>query len=334
MDKTRELIYIFFVARTPQDPAQSSPRSQQKSFSRYLPVNSEALRWEIHCNDAGFSRVPAGSSYPLVPEDHPRSHAATVVTGRVLEEFQVVYITAGRGVFECENQGEVHVSAGDAFILFPGVRHRYQPLREIGWHEYWVGFSGEHPHRLWRNGVFSPRQSLYSIGFQQEVLADFEQIIQLCRRQTPGFQVRMGALVLQLLAHIHAIETTSRTSAGDSSRIHEARQIMLDHLDTGMSVEDIAVRAGVGYNDLLSLFRQYTGLTPYQYFLQMRIHRAKELLKNRNISVKEVAAIMNFENQYYFSRIFHRKTGMSPTEWRQGLGSMHNPVYEDGPPGQ
>lgn len=288
------------------------------SFSRYLPVNAEALRWEIHCNDAGYAQVPAGVSYPVVPEDHPEDYASTVVSGRILSEFQVVYITAGRGVFECERIERVEVGAGDVFILFPGIRHAYHPLREVGWHEYWVGFSGEHAYRLWHNGLFRPERPVHHIGLNHEVMADYEQIVRLCRQQTPGFQVRLGALVLQLLAHIHAIESSSRTATGDSDLVQQARRIMQEHLDAGIEVEAIATQVGVGYTRLLEIFRQYTGLTPYQYFLQLRMHRAKELLQNTGLSIKEVAALMNFENQYYFARLFRKKTGMSPSQWRRG----------------
>lgn len=203
-------------------------------------------------------------------------------------------------------------------ILFPGVRHAYHPVREIGWHEYWVGFSGEHAHRLQRNGLFTPERAIQHVGLNHEIMADYEQIVRLCRQQTPAFQVRLGALVLQLLAHIHAIETSSRTAVGDSELVHKARRIMQENLDAGIEVEAIARQVGVGYTHLLEIFRQYTGLTPYQYFLQLRMHRAKALLHNTRLSVKEIAARMNFENQYYFARLFKKKTGMSPTQWRNG----------------
>jgi AraC-like DNA-binding protein len=68
---------------------------------------------------------------------------------------------------------------------------------------------------------------------------------------------------------------------------------------------------------LLRTFRRYTGLTPYQYFLQMRIHRAEELLKTPDVRVKEVAARLNFDNQYYFARFFKKKTGLTPSEWHR-----------------
>jgi AraC-like DNA-binding protein len=293
--------------------------TQRNSFSRYLPVNSEAIRWEIHCNDAGYSTVPPGADYPLVPEDHPKDYAANVATGRVLQEFQAIYITSGRGYFECERMGKCRVSAGDVVLLFPGVRHAYRPSRETGWHEYWVGFSGEHAYRLWHNGLFTPERSIHHIGLKQELTADYEQVVGLCRQQTPGFQIRLGALVLQLLAHIHAIESAARTDSGHSELVERARAEMQRHVDEGIDVSVIAKAVGVGYTRLLETFREYTGLTPYQYYLQMRIHRAKELLQNPNLSVKEAAAALNFENQYYFSRIFKKKTGITPSEWKRSV---------------
>ena len=174
----------------------------RQNFARYLPVNEEALRWEIYCNDAGYTNVPAGSEYPPNPSQHPRSYASKVATGRVLREFQVVYITSGGGVFNDRIHGERPIKAGDIFLLFPGVWHSYHPNKETGWQEYWSGFAGAHADRLHRNKLFDPANPIHHIGINQEIIADYEQIVQLCREQPPAFQIRLGALVMLLLAHI------------------------------------------------------------------------------------------------------------------------------------
>jgi AraC-like DNA-binding protein len=313
MDILSHLIYFFFVAE------------HKTSFSRYLPVNAEALRWEIHCNDAGYTQVPPGADYPLTPRDHPREYAATVTTGRVLREFQVVYISTGSGWFEDGTAERRSIVAGDIFMLFPGIRHAYCPNPETGWHEYWVGFSGIHAERLFRKGIFEPTSPIHHIGLNQEIMADYEQIVRFCRQQTPGFQVRLGALVLQLLAHIRSSEMSLQTAHGDSELVQTARSVMQLRVHDGVDVGQIAAEIGVGYTRLLEIFRQYTGLTPYQYFLQLRIHRAKELLQEPHLSVKEISARMNFENQYYFSRLFKKKTGYSPTQWRAGFEDEQPP---------
>ncbi len=290
--------------------------SHVNTFSRYLPVNTEALLWEIYCNDAGYAQVPPGANYPMEPEKHPRAYAANVVTGRILREYQVVYITSGKGWFVNDLSGKHNIKAGDIFMLFPGVKHSYCPLADTGWQEYWVGFSGEHADRLFKNGLFNLEKPVHHMGLNQEIMVDFEQIIRFCRQQPPGFQVRLGAMVLQLLAHIHTSKLSSQTTQKDSELVQMARAVMQLHIDEGIEINQIAKELGVGYTYLLGIFRQYTGLTPYKYFLQLRIHRAKDLLENPSLSIKEVSAKMNFENQYYFSRIFKRKTGCAPSQWR------------------
>ena len=297
---------------------------QDKSFSLYLPVNPEALKWEIYCNDAGFSSVPPGANYPLNPREHPKEYADTVVTGRILVEFQAVYIVRGTGRFWAEQFGSCDISAGDLMLLFPGVKHAYSPYKETGWDEYWVGFAGDHAHRLWQNGLFGPERALHHIGVQVELISDFEEILLLCREQSPGFQIRLGALVLQLLSHIHAIEQKQKTGDQDSEAVRKARKIMQTKLDSDLDMKELAAELGMNYTYLLEAFRKYTGLTPYQYFLQLRIHHAKTLLQDPSLSIKEVAWKLRFENQYYFSRLFRKKTGLSPSEWRTALKLNRN----------
>jgi len=304
MDKISFMIYIFSVSK------------RQCEFSRYLPVNNEALRWGIYCKDAGYSQVPPGADYPLIPENHPKHYAEKVKTGRILREFQMVYITSGTGWFEDSIKGRRDIGAGNMLILFPGVKHAYSPYKETGWQEYWVGFAGLHANRLRDNGLFDPANPIHYIGINQSIMADYEQIVQFCREQTPGFQVLLGVMVLQLLAHLHVSEISSKTSHKDSELVQTARVIMQLHLEDGIEVERIAEELSVSYMHLLKIFRQYTGLTPYQYYLQLRVYRAQELLQQTRFSVKEVAVTMNFDNQYYFSRFFKKKTGMTPTECR------------------
>jgi AraC-like DNA-binding protein len=101
---------------------------------------------------------------------------------------------------------------------------------------------------------------------------------------------------------------------------------MQEHVDEGLSMDEIVARVGVGYTRALGIFRQYTGLTPYQYYLQLRMHRARELLRRPGVTVKEVAVQMNFENQYYFSRLFKKKTGLTPTEWQRRCSIADRPA--------
>jgi AraC-like DNA-binding protein len=306
MDKIPDVIYFFLAMR-----------SGKNQYSHYLPVNREALLWEIFCKDAGMGHTLPGEPYPAAPGKHPRAYADSVTTGRTLREYQAVYITSGGGWLNDAVNGRQEIRAGDIFMLFPGIEHSYSPDPATGWREYWVGFDGPHARRLEANGLFSPQKTVFRIGLDEALMGDYEQIIQLCRHQPSGFQVVLGVKILQLLAHLHLSEKAVAAGDSETDLIRSARSIMQLRLESGIEMYDLAKEVGVSYLHLLSVFRLHTGLTPYQYFLQLRIYKAQELLQDPKLSIKEIAEIMNFDNQYYFSRIFKHKTGMSPLQWRE-----------------
>ena len=291
-------------------------------FSSYLPLNETARQWEIYCHDVGFTTVPPDSPYPLVPSHHPREYAATVTTGRVLNLFQLVYITSGSGVFWSEKTGSVAVNPGTVFVLFPGVRHAYHPDSSTGWVEEWIGFGGPHARRLWDNGILDDEHPIFNIGVHQDVVAMFDSAVSLCREQTPGFQIRLGSLVLQIVASVPALHRYEQQQHASGEIIRRARYLMQQRLESGISVEEIASACSLSYGQLRRVFHEYTGLTPYQYFLQLRIHRAKEMLSEPGVQVKEVAARLQFENQYYFARLFRKKTGLTPSQWREQISAI------------
>ncbi|MBL4676609.1 MAG: helix-turn-helix transcriptional regulator [Mucilaginibacter sp.] len=79
----------------------------------------------------------------------------------------------------------------------------------------------------------------------------------------------------------------------------------------------------VGYSWFRKAFKSYTGLSPGQYYIQLKIERAKELLNNPEIPIKQIAYDLRFDNYYYFSKMFKEKTGTAPTYYRnRALGLL------------
>jgi AraC-like DNA-binding protein len=288
------------------------------SRSRYLTYSDRDRNWEVYATCVGESHLLPGSPYPLAPEDHPEQYLKDwAQKGRSLHEFQVHYISSGEGVFTSRITGEIPLEEGSIFLLFPGISHWYSPLEESGWHGYYIGFLGPYPERLLTTGFIDPEEPVFHVGLHASIIEDFQEALEIAERQLPGFQVRLGSLVMTILARTLSYNWQKHQGSETELIIERARAILEDNIKQNIDIHDVSADLGIDYYKFRHLFKEYTGLSPYQYFLQLKINKAKILLEDLSRSVKEIAYDLNFENPYYFSRMFKKKTGVSPQTWRE-----------------
>ena len=84
------------------------------------------------------------------------------------------------------------------------------------------------------------------------------------------------------------------------------------------AIADLIEQSGLSPGYFHQVFKQCTGLTPCQYRLQFQMSRAKELLHDSSLTVKQIARTVQFSNAEQFVRIFKKKVGLTPTEYRRG----------------
>jgi len=287
-----------------------------KKFYKYLTIGDEDKRWGIYLTGAGHITVDKKTEYPLV--DDPSHHYFHWSTGRRLSDYQVLYITKGKGVFESEITGTQKINAGDIFILFPGIWHRFKPDEDSGWDEYWVEFNGELVQHYRSNEFLNPDNPVITAGIQEDIVRNYLQVIHLMKEEKPGFQYIASGIIVQILGQIFASKKY-RPFEGKTieNQIRQAKLMILENLHLPLTQEKIAESVGMGYSLFRKKFKEYTGVSPAQYQIQLRINRAKDLLITTNHSFKELAHEMGFESIDYFFRLFKQKTGFTPSEFRE-----------------
>ena len=150
--------------------------NDQTSLARCTPINPTSRTLEFYLSDAGHSVVPANLVSPLTIENHSQEYALSWEEGRVLQEFQVVYISKGKGVFQSTQSGLIPINAGDAFLLFPGEWHRYRPDPEVGWTQFWIRFSGDCANKLMSSEPLSSLKSIIRIGHNKALFQLFSDL--------------------------------------------------------------------------------------------------------------------------------------------------------------
>ena len=274
-------------------------------FIKYLTSSREDENWGIFLTSGGSLNIPPQSEYPS--QKHPGGYFFTWENGRVLQEYQLNYITEGAGILE-NTYGRFELKKGDVMVTFPGEWHRYKPHKKTGWTENYIGFNGPAVSFFLTHNLFDPKSPVIQTGNHEEILDGFLRIFELIKAEPPGFQQIASGLVVKILGFLIAFQKQKEFSGKEIAGIIEkARFDMRNNADNQFDLEDFASENNIGYSYFRRMFKNFTGISPRQYFLQLKIMRARELLLTTNKSIKEISYQLGFDSIYYFSRFLFVK---------------------------
>ncbi len=286
-----------------------------KDFFKYLNINEFDEEWGLYLTVAGRKKVLSGEPYPNPA--HPTDHFFTWTRGRKLQEYQINYITEGKGIFETKKKA-YPVKKGSLFILKPGMWHRYKPNPETGWTENYIGFKGDIADKILSNKIFSNDSPVRHLGEREELVDTFIKIFDLAKNESPGSQQIAAGLIMKMTGYLVAFEKQKGYSGKRVEKIiRDACFIMQNRLTEEINLHIIAADNNVGYAYFRKMFKKYMGVSPLKYHLNLRILRSKELLLTSHKSVSEISYELGFNSVYYFSRLFKNKTGISPARFRK-----------------
>ncbi|MDR0583424.1 MAG: AraC family transcriptional regulator [Treponema sp.] len=299
-----------------------SDKTMEKApFSLYLTNSEEDKKTGMVCTDTGYEEVRPGDAYPQDSNAHPDLFKLTP-KGRVLPEFQIIYISQGSGILRIERKAG-QVKPGSVIFVLPGQRHFYEPSPETGWTEYWVGFNGSFFTSLMQKGIINKNHCYLEIGLHDYIIEMFESIFDEVSAQRPLYQIKTCSLIMGLVAELLVYER--RKDQGDRYQkiTEKAKYLMESNIYGAIDIAGISRQLNLSESRFNTIFRNYTAITPYQYFIHLKINRAKKMLEDSDILIKEVADNLGFEDQYYFSRLFKQKTGIAPSEWKDRRRGLH-----------
>jgi AraC-like DNA-binding protein len=116
----------------------------------------------------------------------------------------------------------------------------------------------------------------------------------------------------------HPVPEKSAThlAAAVIHKIEHSIEFMRSHLNQPLQVSTLATVASLSSSHFFAMFKRLTGRTPIEFFIGLRMRRACDLLDETSLSVKEIAAVLGYDDQFYFSRVFKLTAQMPPTQYR------------------
>jgi AraC-like DNA-binding protein len=282
---------------------------------KYLLVSDRDKSFGLWVNTVGYQPIPKGKQYPLT--DHPSSYYFNTEKGRVLKEFQLLYITNGQGYFESETTKRTKVEKGTIIMLHPGQWHTYCPDLSTGWTEYYIGFEGPTINYLIKNKFLTIDEQIFTIGFHESVVSLFAQSIEVAKEDKIAAQQYLAGIVFNLIGKLLSLSKNNNNENSETyQKMEQAKIIMQENIFNEIDPENIAEKLNISYSWFRKQFKSHTGYAPAQYFQELKIKKAKYLLTETSLPVKDIAYQLNFNSTEYFFSIFKRKTNYTPTEYR------------------
>lgn len=287
---------------------------------RYMVVGQRDIDWGLTCSSVGTQNIGKNTAYP--PIAHGTAYYISEDRGRILEEYQLLYITRGGGELETQHIKKTKINEGDMFLIFPGEWHNYRPNKKTGWNEFWISFNGTIADSWVKAGIISVEDPILHVGVNEDIIKLYNDAIDTAKEQTAHYQKLLSGLVLHILglafissARIQHINTFDNVA----EIVNKAKIILYDSLkdNNPISIPQLAEHLGMSYSNFRYLFRRYTGSAPAQYLMDIRINHAKELLSLTSQPIKNIALSLGFHTQDHFSSIFKRKIGVSPSQYRE-----------------
>lgn len=237
------------------------------------------------------------------------------------DDFLMIYCLEGEGEAVL-NDKKVRVKAGDILLIPKGIAHTYKARQKRPWTIYWVHFHGHQAadfvaHLEQRE---SPqRQFIIPIGIHSRLASDFAALLE-ARESTYNLNAYICAAnqLRQILSHIALLQPLARqklSRAGlDIERVHS---LMQTHVHEQLDLDTLAESVNLSKFHFVKKYKEITGTTPINHFIQLKIERACHLLDTTTNSINEISFAVGYEDAYYFSRIFKKLMGLSPSQYRK-----------------
>ena len=236
----------------------------------------------------------------------------------VRDHYLIHYITSGKGTYTVEEK-TFSLSAGDAFLIYPGTRVSYQADLLDPWNYEWVGFNGSDARAILNATSFSrDHVVLKGLSCGEDLQAGIRRIYEAFGNSFSQSLKMTGQLYLLLELLIEETGEERRQKGRDADVVRSAIGFIDQRYSYAISVEDVADYAGVSRSTLFRIFTRYLEISPKEYLDRYRIRKAMYLLKETDLTIGSIAVSVGYDNGLYFSKAFHKMTGKSPSLYRTG----------------
>lgn len=282
--------------------------------SEFTTRDDHRLNFGLSVNSVGVKSIEPETSDAR--ENQVSDHRYHFKKGRVADEFKLIYITKGAGYVCFEDGAETRIERGNILMILPNQKYQYYHESEYEWKEYFIRFEADALYHQLIRTLFINEYQVVEAGFNEELVRLFQRSIDVVRNGLKSSQVYLSGILLHILGLVISETRNYVQERREKQLIEQARIIMSEQVCNELSPQEIASRLNISYTTFRKNFKKYTGLAPAKYQNELRMTKARELLTETTLSVKEIAYMLQYSSSNQFSTMFKKLTGQSPQQVR------------------
>jgi AraC family transcriptional regulator of arabinose operon len=228
----------------------------------------------------------------------------------------IIYCTEGNGWLEI-NKKRVELSPSQFIAIPANTPHRYAANTNKPWTIYWMHFKGDTAGFIINLILKNSENYKPHLSFNEDRIKLFEEI---CFNLEKGYSEDTLRYVNMIFYHFLSSliyeNKFNHIDKAENDVVSKTIVYMQQKVNITVKLEEIAAFVNISASHFSAIFKSKTGHSPIEYFNQLKIQKACQYLSFTNMAVKEIAITLGIEDQYYFSRMFTKLMGISPTKYR------------------
>ena len=233
-------------------------------------------------------------------------------------DYQLLYVVSGKAHFYFDDAERI-VTAGHMVLFQPRQEQHYEYFGTDKTEVYWVHFTGSNVKNILRRYDIPLDTPVFHSGASAIYAYLFKEMINELQTCRTGYEELLAMYLRQILILVQRTRQEHRTSINThiQEEMEYARRYFNEHYNEQISIEDYAQSRNMSVSWFQRSFKQIVNYSPMQYILTIRMNNAASLLESTDYSMAEISAIVGYDNPLYFSRLFKKQKGVSPSEYRK-----------------
>ncbi len=223
------------------------------------------------------------------------------------------YVTDGFGVFNGKRIG-----AGEGFLVIPDVPHHMMADPEYPWHFKWISFGGSEARWQMKSIGLDETNQYFYFGFATELEGLFDDVLYREHTSCDLNTYMQGVFYMILSYHKKQYWRDRQRGSSGAAYARDAIRYIDEHFGCDLRIDEVAEALHISRKYLCTVLEQYIGMSTKEYLLTRRLEEASKLLLSTELSISEIAQKVGYDDYTQLSRLFRKKKGVSPLQYRKG----------------